>query len=840
MPWSVSKKTTQHTVSYLYTPIIAIVLFMLAMFGILWSLSNQEKQQSELSFFREVAYAAQRIQVNFDENEEELLVLSKSMPSILGQNTNSDFYRNASIVLNNHREILEMIAVGKNLKKSLIFPSVSNDLWNKDPEVKEKLQQSFQKTLSQALATGHGQYSSLLQIHPKSENLKIETNRSVVFWYIQPAEKFSEQTNNIAVLYSIPLIIDKIIPPDILSRHRFSILDQSNEVVYSLNDRNLAKNHSTTQIRLTKFPDDLSLQGESYPLPTNLTYQMLMWIVGALCAYVIWSFWSIWRQMKFRQDIQQNLIQETSFRKAIEDSMPIGLRVHDPDGRITYVNPAFCRMVEWSAEELIGLRPPFPFWTDAEEISNNLKKLNLVFKDGIQPMNGIEASVTSRSGKQIAVRNFVSPMVNQKNKQTGWINTLVDISEPKRIREELAIAQQRFITVLEGLTAGICVVSPKTGELLFTNNLYREMFKNFPDAHHALIGSESMSENQLQMDQDGTDGFAGLPSSVLTPIIGESQEIQIPELPNWFEVTRRFIPWTDGHLAKLLITIDITEKHQARENLRLQEERLQFSSRLTTMGEMASSIAHELNQPLAAINNYCSGVINRLRAKKDEQIDQEIIPALEKISNQSLRAGSIIQGIRNFVKRSSPQRETCHISKIVFQSLNLAQIEANRQGLLIEDKIEADLPECFVDPVMIEQVIINLLKNAIDSMRMTYPRSRRGLVPPIEIIADLDNHLQPPMLRIRIIDTGSGIDEAVIQQIYEPFFSTKEEGMGMGLNICRSIIESHEGRLFGENNPKTQAQKEKEIATGATIYTGCTFTILLPLEHYIDTNTKTI
>ena len=137
-----------------------------------------------------------------------------------------------------------------------------------------------------------------------------------------------------------------------------------------------------------------------------------------------------------------------------------------------------------------------------------------------------------------------------------------------------------------------------------------------------------------------------------------------------------------------------------------------------------------------------------------------------------------------------------------------------------------------MDPILIEQVLVNLLKNAIDSMRDSYPRSRRGKAPPILLIADLDTNHQQPMLRIRIMDRGKGIDEEIITHIYDPFFSTKEEGMGMGLNICRSIIESHEGRLWGANN-LTSLIENPYPDEGDTQLKGCTFTILLPLEHYL-------
>ena len=839
VPSTNSKKLTQQSVNYLYTPIIAILLFMLAMIAILWSLSTQESDQAEIAFDREVSYAEQRIQANFDLNEEEILSISKKLPTNLGSKFNGEFYKLTSNMLNKHPEILLIQTINKDSKKNISYPSADDEDWNSEPSIQSKLNSSLLFAIKEDQTSGRGTYGGLLEIKVGSFNQTFNQERSLVFWYVQPASKFTEQNQTIAVLYSVPLIISKIIPKDILARHRFSLLDGEGQVLYSLTDRNLKKNHSTHQIRLSKFADNLTLQAQSYPLPSNLSFQMLFWLVIGLCSYVIWSFWSIWRQMKFRQDIQRNLIKETNFRRAIEDSMPIGLRVHELDGRISYVNPAFSKMVGWNADELQGLSPPFPFWAKEDEVVNSMK-LNTIFKTTFSPPSGLEAVLTDKQGKKIYVRNFISPMVDAKNKQTGWIASLIDISEPRRIRDELAISQQRFITVLEGITAGISVIDPKTGQLLYSNNLYQEMFGTSAEAHHLFLGAEAFSEDNFDLENDNVDGYAGLPSSALTPILGDTREVQIPDRSNWYEIRRRYIPWTDGHLAQMLITTDITDRRLAQDNLRAQEEKLQFSSRLTTMGEMASSIAHELNQPLAAINNYCMGLMNRLRAKKDEQLNIEIIPAIEKVSAQALRAGTIIQRIRNFVKRSAPQRQSCHIDQIINQSIELAEIEAHRQGIRLEKNISPQLPECFIDPILIEQVIVNLIKNAIDSVKDAYPRSRRGKAPPILINAKLNTELQHPMLSIQIIDGGKGIDKDIISQIFDPFFSTKEEGMGMGLNICRSIVESHEGRLIAENNTSFITANDTVNTFENEVFMGCTFTILLPIEAYLLTTNQNL
>jgi C4-dicarboxylate-specific signal transduction histidine kinase len=323
-----------------------------------------------------------------------------------------------------------------------------------------------------------------------------------------------------------------------------------------------------------------------------------------------------------------------------------------------------------------------------------------------------------------------------------------------------------------------------------------------------------------QLGEELNDFAQSIPPSFIYQE-AESSEIELlGETDRWYEVRQRFIPWVDGHTAQLLIATEITARKQAEASARQQEERMQFTSRLTTMGEMASSFAHELNQPLSAISNYCMGVVKRLQGQADQTLNQEILPALQKATEQAHRAATIIQRIRVFVKRSEPQRKSTDIASIISDAVGLVEIEAHRHRLSIHSQIAANLPAVDLDPVLILQVLVNLLKNALDSLREGYPLSSRWSAPPVQISADLDTSTFPAMLRIQVTDAGSGIPDAVLGHMFEPFFSTKSDGMGMGLNICRSIIESHRGRLWAKNHMDIEQTK----------LVGCTFTILLPLD----------
>ena len=433
---------------------------------------------------------------------------------------------------------------------------------------------------------------------------------------------------------------------------------------------------------------------------------------------------------------------------------------------------------------------------------------------------GIEGAILRKDGSLIQTRTFISPLINEKGKQTGWVTSLIDISEPKKIREELAASQERFTTVLEGLDAAVSVVDLETDRLLFANRFYREKFGEDSKGHFLLGGNEANIQLLRDVAEDLNDSSPGIPTPFLYQE-SEAEEIELSDGSNrWYEVRTRFIPWVDGRLAQLIIATEITQRKEAEDLARQQEERMQFTSRLTTMGEMASSLVHELNQPLSAISNYCMGVAKRLEGHHDPMITKEILPALEKASDQAHRAGTIIQRIRGFVKRSEPQRKASAIKDIINDAVGLVEIEAHRHRLSIHSEFAEDLPEVDLDPVLILQVLVNLLKNGLDSIREAYPLSSRWTAPPLKISADLDTSIFPAMLRIQVTDSGGGIAESVAQHIFQPFFSTKSDGMGMGLNICRSIVESHHGRLWAKNI----------MDSAQTKLVGCTFTILLPLE----------
>ncbi|MBK9519762.1 MAG: PAS domain S-box protein [Anaeromyxobacter sp.] len=236
--------------------------------------------------------------------------------------------------------------------------------------------------------------------------------------------------------------------------------------------------------------------------------------------------------------------------------------------------------------------------------------------------------------------------------------------------------------------------------------------------------------------------------------------------------------------------LDITERKQARERTRQQEEKLAATARLITMGEMASALAHELNQPLAAIAGYTAGSLNLLRAGGPASAGVE--EALRKTAQQAQRAGQIIRRVHEFVRQREPTRTAVRINSTVEEALGFAEAEARTRQVRIAVRLADDDPVLQADPVLLQQVLLNLLRNGMDAMAATPPAERRLEVTVARAEASVT---------VVVADRGCGLTPQVRDQMFQPFFTTKAGGMGMGLHICRSIMETHGGRVWAEANP---------------------------------------
>jgi two-component system sensor histidine kinase DctS len=402
----------------------------------------------------------------------------------------------------------------------------------------------------------------------------------------------------------------------------------------------------------------LLLHLESYGGETKLLRHILTAAIVTLALAVLLNLWALRRHIRRRLATEEALRAEHAFRKAMEDSLHTGMRAVDLEGRIVYVNPAYCNMVGLPAERLIGSRPPQPYWPpeDREHIEEALRHARAPGA----PRAGIELRLVRPSGERFDVLLYEAPLIDAEGRHTGWMGSVLDITERKR----------------------------------------------------------------------------------------------------------------------------------ARELVRQQQEKLAATARLVTVGEMASTMAHELNQPLSAIASYTTGCLNLLESGGGPRAELE--EALRKTGQQAQRAGRIIRRVHDFVRKREPTRTAVRINAVVEEAVGFADADARRRLVRIDVALGAEGPELRGDPVLLQQVVLNLLRNAMDAMAETAREARAILVA---------TSAGPDGVTVSIADRGAGIPSEVREHLFQPFYTTKAEGMGMGLNICRSILELHGGRVWADPNP---------------------------------------
>ena len=800
-------------------PLLSVGLFLAAVIAAFGYLRIEEIDREQEAVRRDVEYAQQRLRLRLLERQEQLMRLGRDISN--KEVNEAEFVSQAESLINQYPELLAVTWVDSLRRVRVAY--VSSSAGNAQSRTSGEPLKSGETDNTYRLVRDLRQpvYSRPLTVRNDSGTVKPTLQLQV------PLEDQGKFDGIILSEISIDGLLRFGVPTEVRAKYAVALLDDQGVVIAgglppprTSAARLLpwADEAPVYEVPVSPVGNSLLVRAQGYRASLGVVGSGFFWLVSALSALTVWMLIGTWRHTRRRVQAQEALITETNFRRAMENSMLTGMRALDLEGRITYVNPAFCQMTGWAEDELRGRVAPFPYWPeqDRESLSARLEDE----LKGRTTQGGFEVRVKHKGGSIFDARMYVSPLIDPRGQQTGWMTSMTDISVSKKIREELSNSYERFTTVLEGLDAAVSVAPLGCEELLFANKLYRAWFGSEVLGHINLIAQAGMPAVTPTDDAMDVDGLAGLPTDTLTAAQTENSEIFVPELGKWLEVRSRYLTWVDGRLAQMVIATDITPRRYAEEQAALQAERAQTASRLITMGEMASSVAHELNQPLTAINNYCNGMVSRIQSNNIST--EDLLGALEKTARQAQRAGQIIQRIRSFVKRSEPNRSLADVATMVSNALELADIELRRHNVRLTHYIAARLPPILVDPILIEQVLINLMKNAAESIEQAKrPSSHRS----VELRVIPKQIEDQSVVEFSILDSGQGMSPEVTARLYEAFYSTKAEGMGIGLKLCRSIVESHQGRMLAENLYNTV-----EIV-------GCRFTFWLPVKPLLTTAT---
>jgi two-component system sensor kinase FixL len=374
------------------------------------------------------------------------------------------------------------------------------------------------------------------------------------------------------------------------------------------------------------------------------------------------------------------------------------------------------------------------------------------------------------------------------------------LSENTGSKKTIKDANARLIALLDAAVDGLVIIDGK-GNIELFNNAAQKMF---------LYSSQDVLGKNIKMlmptpfSDEHDQYLSSYLSSGENKIIGKGRKVRGKksngeEFPIFLSVGE---VKDSSHAQFVGIIRDISELERDRIEAQESRERLSHASRLSSMGELAAGIAHEMNQPLSAISSY-SQASKRLLLARSQNNEEKVVAALDKICEQAIRASEVISRLRAFVKKRVAQRESVDLNELIHQTVNLAKVDTR----FLDHEVIIELnqhiqPKLLADPVQIQQVLLNLIRNGIDAMEHI-----RGA--PLRIQTQW---LSDELIEVSVIDCGDGMDEDVSNGIFTPFMTTKETGMGMGLPVSQTIIHAHGGIIyFGPRQP-----------------TGCIFSFSLP------------
>ena len=692
-------------------PYIAIGVFAVAMFAVTAMLQWRELDTARSALEADMHWAERTIENRLHQHQDFLAELSREQE--FKQLSYEAFQVKAARYVRDNPDLQAVIWVSTEGKVEWVAPNEGTTTF-----VGEQLEGLRLQALQEALRIRRELYSP---DYPDVAQKRVHD-------LIQPVQRASSDLGAFIAMQSLEMLLRSSLPTSFTARYNLTLVDAGNRELLSNTSIKPTQRELSGTISLDLPNNRLGLNIVAYRSGGPWIQYLPALMIGILTLIATATLVQLRRHAQHRANAEEELRAAYAFRQAMSNSLITGMRAIDLEGRITFVNAAFCRMTGFSERELTGLKPPYPYWPpeEFEQLQHNIDTALA----GQAPASGYEMRIMRKNGERFDVRLYFSPLIDTVGRQIGWMASMNDITEPRRARVELERAHERFVTVIDGLDSAVHVADADSGEILFANRAFQNIF-----GYNTLGRDSALVTAACRPAPEALDADPLVLSSEQLPYELFDGEIQHALSGRWYHVHERVIRWVDGRAVRVQVATDITERKHIEEVNLQQQKRLEQTSRLITMGEMASSLAHELNQPLSAIANYCAGCIKRMQAGNYRF--EDLLSAMQKAADQAERAGKIIRRMRDMVKKGDPKRlpidaraksSTRHAPSPISKRTAQQHPDPGRA-------CPTHLPRIVVDRIMIEQVLLNLVKNAIEAMsdvpverrRLTIrcPRSRR-------------------------------------------------------------------------------------------------------------------
>jgi two-component system, LuxR family, sensor histidine kinase DctS len=637
--------------------VLLVVLLAGMLVTLVWLAGRYETSQVQGRLERDTADAVNDIRSALTRNVQSLQALQSGKP------TPDTWTQDAQALLRGHREWVRIEWRDANLRTTAFA-----DTPFRAPVFARLGRESSQSDVALACTAARrlsGPAYSTSYFAPQVDGLGLE-----VMELCLPHVSAGQVTGYIVATYSLSEILANLVEPQLTHSQDISFTEADGTRLAVHGSLRRGSRVFTAQQLLDLPGNTIVLRMESWRGAPQLFPNVLTAVVTAMSIALLVVLFLLGKDTRRRLRAEQDLADALAFRKAMEDSLVTGLRARDLQGRTTYVNPAFCAMVGFAPDELLGVATPAPYWPP-EFASDYLQRQESRQRP---PREGFESVFVRKDGTRFPVLVIEAPLINHHGLQTGWMSAFLDLSEQRRV-EELSRASQ---------------------------------------------------------------------------------------------------------------------------------ERLQATARLAMVGEMASLLSHELNQPLAAISSYATGSINLLSAQATAGGDAEPIGdievAMRRIAEQAERAGKVIKSVHDFVRRRDKEREPVAPNALLDAVMPLVSLQARKLGVRVETRIQPGLPPVLCDRTMVEQVLLNLARNAMQAMDQVHVPDPSLVIEVKKAGAGGQSGPGKAWLEFSVADVGPGIPAEIQRQLFTPFFTTKSEGMGLGLSMCRTVVEQHGGFLGFEPN----------------------------------------